>query len=146
VAASNQQKHQAGRHLAVAHALLQGLPAKLVGPQTHVEINGPSGVVMLAAMGAWQIADIAEFLASDQERYVLVDVTNGPAALYLVPGNDLRHGVRERHTAFLARVGGTRPRNPDSGHTKIEPADVNPWRNQWSLFKPSETRPSALDT
>lgn len=34
MAPSNHQKHQAGRHLAVAGALLQGYSASLEGPQT----------------------------------------------------------------------------------------------------------------
>ena len=85
MAATNHQKHEAGRHLAVAHALLRGYPAKLVGPHRYVEINGRSAVVMLAGKGAWQIADLEDFTASNQERYILVDVTDDAAVFYIMP-------------------------------------------------------------
>jgi hypothetical protein len=134
VAATNHQKHEAGRHLAVAHALLHGYPADLVGPHRYVEINGRSAVVLLAGKGAWQIADVDDFTSANQPLYVLVDVTDGTAAIYIVPGDELRTDVRTRHDAFLARVQGQRPRNPDSKHTTIEPAHVRDWRDRWSLF------------
>ena len=132
---TNHQKHQAGRHLAVAHAMLHGYSAEIVGPHRYVEVNGLSAVVMLAGMGTWQIADVTDFISSGQERYLLVDVTDATTALYLVPGDELRKGVRERHESFLERVGGTRPRNPQSRHAAIEPAHVAQWRDRWSLFE-----------
>jgi hypothetical protein len=89
---------------------------------------------MLAGKGAWQIADVDKFTASDQSRYILVDVTNGPARLYIVPGDQLRAGIRTRHAEFLTRVGGERPRNPASKHTAIEPAHVAQWEDCWSVF------------
>jgi len=53
----------------------------------------------------------------------------------MVSGDELRRGVRERNAAFMRRVG-TRPRNPQSRHTKIEPADVAEWKDRWALFDP----------
>ncbi|WP_155371602.1 hypothetical protein [Catellatospora vulcania] len=134
MAPTNHQKHQAGRHLAVGHALLRGYSAEIVGPHRYVKVNDLPAVVMLAGMGAWQIADVDDFTSSHQERYILVDVTDETVELYLVPGDELRKGVRERHESFLVRVGGTRPRNPESRHAAIEPAHVAQWRDQWSLF------------
>ena len=134
MAATNHQKHEAGRHLVVAHALLRGHAAKLDGPQRYVQINGHRAVVMLAGMGAWQIADVEDFTSSLQPLYVLVNVTDGAPAFYVVPGEELRRGVSARHDAFLARVGGERPRNPTSKHTVIEPAHVREWQDHWSLF------------
>ena len=43
MAPSNHQKHQAGRHLAVAEARLQGYSASLQGPQTFVKIKRQVG-------------------------------------------------------------------------------------------------------
>jgi hypothetical protein len=51
-----------------------------------------------------------------------------------VPGDELRAGVRARHDEFMASVGGLRPRNPDSRHTAIYPANAEAWRNRWSLL------------
>ncbi|MFI7605866.1 hypothetical protein ACIBTV_12155 [Micromonospora sp. NPDC049366] len=60
---SNHQKHQAGRHLAVAEALLQGHSASLHGAQTFVTINGRTAAVQVAAQGTWMIADIDKMTA-----------------------------------------------------------------------------------
>ncbi|MBQ1059834.1 hypothetical protein AB0F90_06655 [Micromonospora chalcea] len=134
MAPSNHQKHQAGRHLAVAEALLQGYSASLEGPQTFVKINGRRAAVQVAAQGAWMIADVYKATAASIDFYVLVDVTDGRRNFYVVPGDDLRSGIDERHQEFMSRVGGVRPRNPDSRHTAIYPAQVEAWRNRWSLF------------
>ncbi|MEW2384315.1 hypothetical protein AB0873_19800 [Micromonospora sp. NPDC047707] len=134
MAPSNHQKHQAGRHLAVAEALLQGYTASLEGPQTFVKINGRRAAVQVAAQGAWMIADVYKATAASIDFYVLVDVTDGRRSFYVVPGDDLRSGIDERHQEFMSRVGGVRPRNPDSRHTAIYPAQVKAWRSRWSLF------------
>jgi len=89
--------------------------------------------VMVAGKGAWMIADIEKFTQATTEMYVLVDVTEATRRIYIVPGDELRRGVRERHERFMARVG-TRPRNPDSKHSRIEPPDVDEWERSWSLF------------
>jgi hypothetical protein len=133
--ATNHQKHDAGRHLAVGYALLKGYPAKLVGAQTYVEINGLPAVVMVAGMGAWQIADVEAFGASTHARYILVDVTNGAPDFYIMSGEELRANVGERHAQFMSRVDGKRPRNPDSKHSAIEPSHVRQWQEQWATFE-----------
>lgn len=132
---SHQQKHQAGRHLAVAEALLRGYPASIAGAQTFIEVNGGGAVVSVAAQGAWQIDNIDKFTKKGVEIYVLVDVTDGRRDFYVVPGDELRRGVAERHAEFLAKHDGTRPRNPDSRHAAIEPAHVESWKNRWVLFE-----------
>lgn len=134
MAPGNHQKHQAGRHFAVAEALLHGYSASLHGARTFVEINGKRAAVQLAAQGAWMIADIEKMTAMSADFYILVDVTGGRRDFYVVPGDDLRAGVRQRHDEFMASVGGVRPRNPKSGHTAIYPANVETWRSQWPLF------------
>jgi hypothetical protein len=133
MAPNHHQKHQAGRHLVVAEALLHGYSANLHGAQTFVQVNGRTVAVMAAAQGAWMIENVDKFTDSNTEAYVLVDLTGGKRDFYVVPGDDLRREVGERHQAFMSRVG-VRPRNPDSKHTKIEPEQVGRWRSQWSLF------------
>jgi hypothetical protein len=132
---NHQQTHQAGRHLAAAHALLHGYPATLHGAQTFVDIGDQRAAVMVAGKGAWMIADVDVFTAMTAAVYILVDVTGPDPALYVVPGDQLRNGVRARHGEFMAGVG-QRPRNPHSKHTKIEPSNVEQWRDNWSLFGP----------
>ncbi|MFI6226165.1 hypothetical protein ACIBCR_02460 [Micromonospora echinospora] len=77
---------------------------------------------------------MSKMTAMSTEFYVLVDVTAGRRDFYVVPGDELRSGVRQRHEEFMASVSGVRPRNPDSRHTAIEPANVERWRDRWSLF------------
>ncbi|WP_205779539.1 hypothetical protein, partial [Micromonospora aurantiaca] len=77
---------------------------------------------------------MAQGYGASIDFYVLVNVTDRPRDFYVVPGDDLRSGMDERHQEFMSRVGGVRPRNPDSRHTAIYPAQVETWRNQWSLF------------
>jgi hypothetical protein len=138
MAPSNNQKHQAGRDLAVAEALLRGYSVTIQGPQTFIQVNGRTATVMVAAQGAWMVADIDKFIAASTETYVLVNLTGDRRDCYVVPGDELRRGVAERHREFMKRVGGTRPRNPDSRQTAIEPLHVEAWQSRWSLFDQQE--------
>jgi hypothetical protein len=135
VAHPNQhQKHQAGRHLAVAEALLHGFAAALQGAQTFVTVNGHTAAVQVAGKGAWMIANIENFCATTAPFYVLVDITGGERSFYIAPGDELRHDVWERHQQFMQQHDGVRPKNPDSRHTKIEPSEVTKWQDNWSAF------------
>ncbi|MGS2618285.1 hypothetical protein ACVCAH_27720 [Micromonospora sp. LZ34] len=128
-----QQIHEAGRHLAVGHALLSGRSASIVGRRTHIEVNGQRAAVMVASKGAWMINNIERFMASSPAAYVLVNVTGPVYKFFVVPGDELRRDVRQRHERFMARVV-TRPRNSKSLHSKIKPQDVTRWADNWSLF------------
>jgi hypothetical protein len=128
------QTHQAGRHLAVAEALLRGFPASLKGARTYVEIGGHVARVMVAAKGAWIISDIDDFTAHTCDRVILVDVSGDSRELYIVDGDVLRGEVRRRHEQFLRKTGGVRPRNPDSKNSVIQPEHVSASRDQWHLF------------
>ncbi|MFJ6837576.1 hypothetical protein [Streptomyces sp. NPDC091209] len=128
------QTHQAGRHLAVAEALLRGLPARLKGAQTYIEVGGHTAQVMVAAKGAWMIADIEKFAALTCTRVILVHITADGRYFYVADGDTLRAEVQTRHKRFLEQVGGVRPRNPDSRSTVIKPEDVTAWRDQWQLL------------
>jgi hypothetical protein len=134
MAPSHQQKHQAGRHLAVAQALLHAYEAKLVGPMTFIEVAGRRVQVQVAAQGAWQISDVDRPVQATADVVVLVDISGATPEFYVVPADDLRVVVRRRHEEFMARVGGRRPQNPDSKHSTIDPPDVQRWKDGWSLF------------
>lgn len=134
VTRTHAQTHQAGRHLAVAEALLRGLPARLKGAQTYVEVGAHTAQVMVAAKGAWMIADIDKFTALTCDRVILVHITADNHDFYVADGDTLRAEVQARHKQFLEQVGGVRPRNPDSRNTVIKPEDVVAWRDQWQLL------------
>ncbi|MFJ1789603.1 hypothetical protein ACIOML_35505 [Streptomyces anulatus] len=133
---TNAQKHQGGRHLVLAEALLRGIPSQLHGAATYVDVGPYLVQVMVATQGAWMIADIDTATSLTCERVILIDVTNGRRDFYVAEGAAFRAGVRARHEAFLQKQGGTRPRNPDSKHTAVRPGDVAEWRERWDLLLP----------
>ena len=88
------------------------------------------------------VADIDKMTASSTEFYILVDVTDGRRDFYVVPGDDLRRGMRARHQQFLTAAGGVRPRNPGSRHTAIQPSHVQGWQDAWAVLR-SHAEPAA---
>lgn len=54
MARTHQQTHDAGRHFAVAEALMRGYQAALVGRSSYIEVNGHKAQVQVAAQGAWR--------------------------------------------------------------------------------------------
>lgn len=133
--ATHHQVHNAGRHLAVAEALLRGFRAALVGPSSNIEVNGHRAQVQVAGMGAWQIQDVDRYTTASIEHVVLVNVTDGRREIYVVPGDWLRRDVRERHNAHLEAHGGSRPRSPGSKHAAIYPEHVREWRDGWDRLE-----------
>ncbi|MFI7305892.1 hypothetical protein ACIBM8_21975 [Micromonospora aurantiaca] len=78
MARSNHQKHQAGRHLAVAEALLRGYSASLEGPQAFVKIKGrQAGGGSGRCPGCMDDCRLAQGYGASIDFYVLVDVTDG---------------------------------------------------------------------
>jgi len=131
MARTHQQTHDAGRHFAVAEALMRGYQAAFVGRSSYIEVNGHKSQVQVAAQGAWMIENVDKYTSGTIEHIVLVDLTDGLHEFYICPGDQLRGDVRRRHDQFLASQGGTRPRNPASKHTAISPEQVRKWRNGW---------------
>ncbi|MEU1122481.1 hypothetical protein ABZ371_02560 [Streptomyces sp. NPDC005899] len=91
------------------------------GAAAYVDVGAYVAQVMVAAQGAWMIADIETTTALTCERVILVDVTDGRRDFYVTEGAAFRTGVRARHEAFLRQQGGTRPRNLNSNHTTVRP-------------------------
>jgi hypothetical protein len=131
VVPTNRQKHQAGRHLAVAEALLRGYHATLVGGSSLVEVNGHNALVQTATQGAWIIANVDKYTSGAIDDIILVNITDSLRDFYICPGDLLRNEVRERHDQFLASHGGTRPHNPHSKNAVIYPQQVGQWRGSW---------------
>jgi hypothetical protein len=131
MARSHKQTHDAGRHYAVAEALMRGLDAELIGGSSFIQVNGHKARVQVAAKGAWMIENVEQFHADTVDFNVLVNVTHSPPEFYICPGEQLRADVLKRHQAYLASKGGVRPRNPDSKHAAITPEQVAKWRDAW---------------
>lgn len=132
--ATQHQKHEAGRHLVVAQALLRGYDAQTQGRSSLVEINGRRAEIHVATKGAWQISNVDKFLGATTARVVFVDLTGTVPEFFILDGDRARAIVKRHHEAFLKRVGGVRPRNPESKHVAVRRDLVQRWRNRWSLF------------
>jgi hypothetical protein len=131
VVPTNQQKHDAGRHLAVAEALLRGYKAAIVGPRSYIEVNGYKARVQVAAMGDWVITDVEDYTSGDIDHVVLVNVTDGLREFFICPGDTLRSELRQRYDEVHQ---GARPLNPDSKQATIFPEHVLKWRDGWNRF------------
>jgi len=68
MARTHRQTHDAGRHFAVAEALMRGYQAALVGRSLYIEVNGHKARVQVAAKGAWQIEDVDKYTSGTIER------------------------------------------------------------------------------
>ena len=131
MARTNRQTHDAGRHFAVAEALMRGYQAALVD-RPYIEVNGHRALVQAAAKGAWQIANVNDYTSGTIEYIILVDLTDDQCEFYICPGDALRTDVREGYDQFLASHGGRRPRTEGSKHSAIYPQQVRRWHNGWS--------------
>ena len=131
MARTHKQTHDAGRHDAVAEALMRGFNAGLLGNSSFIQVNGHKARVQVAAKGTWIIENVDKFHAETVEFNVLVNVTHSPPEFYVCPGEKLRADVLKRHQGYLASKGGVRPRNPDSKHAAIRPEQVAKWRDGW---------------
>ncbi|MFF4874943.1 hypothetical protein [Micromonospora sp. NPDC000668] len=123
----------------MAEALLRGYSASLHGARTFVTTNGRTTAVQVAVQGGWMIADIDRMTAMSTDLYVLVDVTEGRRDFYVVPGDDLRGGMRDRHYELMASVGGVRPRNRTAG---IPRSTRRTWRHGGTGGRCSRTGPA----
>jgi hypothetical protein len=132
--ATRQQKHEAGRHLVVGEALLRGYDAHTIGPTRLVEVNGHRAAVHVKTKGSWQLGDIDKFVGATTERIVFVELTETGPEFFILDGDDARAIVKRDQEQWLKRVGGVRPKTPDSKHAAVNSEHVEPWRNRWSLF------------
>jgi hypothetical protein len=132
--ATRQQKHEAGRHLVVGEALLRGYDAHTIGPTRLVGVNGHRAAVHVKTKGSWQLGDIDKFVGATTERIVFVELTETGPEFFILDGDDARAIVKRDQEQWLKRVGGVRPKTPDSKHAAVNSEHVEPWRNRWSLF------------
>jgi hypothetical protein len=84
--------------------------------------------------GSWQLGDIDKFVGATTERIVFVELTETGPEFFILDGDDARAIVKRDQEQWLKRVGGVRPKTPDSKHAAVNSEHVEPWRNRWSLF------------
>jgi hypothetical protein len=72
---------------------------------------------------------------TDERRYWLfVDLMADPVEFYVVPEWWMENDIHQKHEAFLAEHGGTRPRSPRSTHHGIVADRLAAWRDRWDLL------------
>jgi hypothetical protein len=128
------QKHQAGRYLVAAEALLRGYDAHPVGPTSLVEVNGRHAEVHVATNGRWQISDIDKFLAGTTEYVIFVDLGETAPEYFILEGARARSVIGRSHQKWLDSKGGTRPRTPKSKHSLVPRDLVEEWEGRWAVF------------
>lgn len=77
----------------------------------------------------------AECQAPEHDFLVLVDLQPATPAYYVMRLRDVAAQVSESHDAWLERIGGQRPRTPDSRHTAIAVKDVEAGKDAWHLLE-----------
>ena len=60
---------------------------------------------------------------------------DGGQQYYVLPDDEVRHGVRERHKGYLAESGGQRRgKNHDSLHHSLSDKDLQGWEDKWEIL------------
>jgi len=54
--------------------------------------------------------------------------------LYLIPVIDLQEIIYRKYSTYLEKIGGIRPKNPDSDHIKIKPNDISEFKEKWDYL------------
>lgn len=74
-------------------------------------------------------------VANEAEFWIFVDIGKDPEKspdFYIAPAWWIENSIHERHEAYLARHGGTSPR--DSLHHAIPKSVIEEWRDRWDVL------------
>ena len=66
--------------------------------------------------------------------WLMVDLYAEVTNFYVVPEWWIQNDIREKHEAYLAHHGGTRPATDKADNTKIDTARVQEWLDRWDLI------------
>jgi hypothetical protein len=130
------QVHQVARFHAAAAAAAQGHRVEIVGPRTRLSVDGRIVQVLSRRQPAapWQ-SSADRPTVEDAQAVIFVDLTGDTPDFYVAPASWVQEDVRTHHEAWLASVGGTRPRNPESDHTAIPEERLRRWHQRWDVLQ-----------
>lgn len=74
----------------------------------------------------WQF-NINRIVVDDAAAVIFVDLTGDHPDFYIAPAQWVRDEVQRRYDQWLESKGGTRPRNPASGHATLELDQISRW-------------------
>lgn len=131
------QVHQVARFYAAAMAASQGYKVAIDGPRTRLSVDGHTVQVLSRRLpnSPWQTSTNHPTV-EDAEAVIFVDLTGKSPDFYVAPASWVRDDVQVHHAAWLAGVGGTRPRNPESDHTAIPVQRIQQWHRRWDVLNP----------
>lgn len=129
------QVHQVARFYAAAMAAAQGHKVEILGPRTRLAVDDLVAQVLSRRQpgSPWQ-ANVNQPAVEGAEVVIFVDLTGEAPDFYVAPAPWVREDVRRHHAAWLAQVGGERPRNPASDHTAIPLERIQQWHHRWDLL------------
>lgn len=129
------QVHQVARFYAAAMAATQGYRVRIVGPRTRLSVDDHTVQILSRRQpeSPWQ-TNVDQPTVEDAEAVIFVDLTGDTPDFYVAPASWVREDVRAHHAAWLAHVGGTRPRNPGSDHTAIPLERIRQWHQRWDVL------------
>jgi hypothetical protein len=130
------QVHQVARFYAAAAIATRGHKVEIVGPMTRLKVDGRVVRVLSRRQpgSPWQ-ANVNRPATEDAEAVVFVDLTGDVPDYYVAPASWVEQDVRTHHEQWLARIGGERPRNPDSDHTAVPVERLEQWHRRWDVLR-----------
>lgn len=66
--------------------------------------------------------------------FVGIGQGTGDDRFFILDQGALQSIIRTNHAAWLAKHGGIRPKNPESTHTSVSLAQLEQYRDNWSLI------------
>ncbi|GAB3861672.1 hypothetical protein GCM10027610_104560 [Dactylosporangium cerinum] len=134
------QVHQVARFYAAAAAASHGHQVEVVGARTRLTVDGRTVQVLSRRQhgSPWQ-ANVSTPTVEDAHAVIFVDLTGETPDYFVAPALWVQQDVRMHHEAWLARVGGTRPRNPTSDHTAIPVDRIQQWHRRWDVLAADQT-------
>jgi hypothetical protein len=129
------QVHQVARFHAAAAVAARGHRVEIVGSRTRLSVDGHVVQVQSRRQSAspWQ-TNSDRPTVEDAQAVIFVDLAGETPDFYVAPASWVRDDVRTHHEAWLASVGGVRPRNPDSSHTAIPEDRIRLWHQRWDVL------------
>jgi hypothetical protein len=129
------QVHQVARFHAAAAAATRGHSVEVIGPRTRLSVDGRVVQILSRRQPAspWQTS-VDRPTVEDAQVVIFVDLTGEAPDFYVAPASWVAEDVRAQHEAWLAAIGGARPRNPESEQAAIPVERLQQWHQRWDVL------------
>jgi hypothetical protein len=158
VAFNSQLARQVGEHLLVAELGRRGVVATpFAGNVPDIDVlayaNGRTLAIQVKALsrGDWSLraddyldlnlADGVQTIAGLRQVnrdlimvFVMIGARAGDDLFYICTAGDVQDRIHQHYAVYLERWGGRRPKNPDTMHTSLLRAHVEPFLGRWDTI------------